>query len=135
MKYFGGCDSGSTYTKCVIIDENGKTPIEVAPGKYKITVTQVPEGYEVTVGETAEITVPENGEARHEAKILPKSGGLKVKVVEEGTNREVPNATVEIDSAFRFSFRALEMLQVIRIRVVSLLILQQALHLVITRLQ
>ena len=23
MKYFGGCDSGSTYTKCVIIDENG----------------------------------------------------------------------------------------------------------------
>ncbi len=24
MKYFGGCDVGSTYTKCVIIDENGK---------------------------------------------------------------------------------------------------------------
>lgn len=24
MKYFGGCDSGSTYTKCVIIDETGK---------------------------------------------------------------------------------------------------------------
>lgn len=24
MKYYGGCDSGSTYTKCVIIDENGK---------------------------------------------------------------------------------------------------------------
>ena len=24
MKYFAGCDSGSTYTKCVIIDENGK---------------------------------------------------------------------------------------------------------------
>lgn len=24
MRYFGGCDSGSTYTKCVIIDENGK---------------------------------------------------------------------------------------------------------------
>ena len=24
MKYFGGCDAGSTYTKCVIIDENGK---------------------------------------------------------------------------------------------------------------
>jgi len=23
MKYFGGCDVGSTYTKCVIIDENG----------------------------------------------------------------------------------------------------------------
>ena len=24
LKYFGGCDAGSTYTKCVIIDENGK---------------------------------------------------------------------------------------------------------------
>ena len=24
MKYFGGCDAGSTYNKCVIIDENGK---------------------------------------------------------------------------------------------------------------
>ena len=24
MKYFGGCDAGSTFTKCVIIDENGK---------------------------------------------------------------------------------------------------------------
>ncbi len=24
MKYFGGCDVGSTYTKCVIIDESGK---------------------------------------------------------------------------------------------------------------
>lgn len=24
MKYYGGCDAGSTYTKCVIIDENGE---------------------------------------------------------------------------------------------------------------
>ena len=24
MKYFGGCDVGSTYTKCVIINEEGK---------------------------------------------------------------------------------------------------------------
>ncbi|MCI8313564.1 MAG: activase [Lachnospiraceae bacterium] len=24
MRYFGGCDAGSTYTKCVIIDENSK---------------------------------------------------------------------------------------------------------------
>ncbi|MEG2383276.1 MAG: BadF/BadG/BcrA/BcrD ATPase family protein, partial [Oscillospiraceae bacterium] len=23
MKYYGGCDVGSTYTKCVIIDEKG----------------------------------------------------------------------------------------------------------------
>lgn len=24
MRYFGGCDAGSTYTKCVIIDENSR---------------------------------------------------------------------------------------------------------------
>lgn len=24
MKYFGGCDVGSTYAKCVILDENGR---------------------------------------------------------------------------------------------------------------
>ncbi len=29
MKYFGGCDSGSTYTKCVIIDETGKIVADV----------------------------------------------------------------------------------------------------------
>ena len=29
MKYYGGCDSGSTYTKCVIIDENGKMVADV----------------------------------------------------------------------------------------------------------
>lgn len=29
MKYFGGCDAGSTYTKCVIIDENGKMVSDV----------------------------------------------------------------------------------------------------------
>lgn len=29
MKYFGGCDSGSTYTKCVIMDEEGKIVSDV----------------------------------------------------------------------------------------------------------
>ena len=29
MKYYGGCDSGSTYTKCVILDENGKMVADV----------------------------------------------------------------------------------------------------------
>lgn len=29
MKYYGGCDSGSTYTKCVIIDEMGKMVSDV----------------------------------------------------------------------------------------------------------
>lgn len=29
MKYFGGCDAGSTYTKCVILDEAGKIVAQV----------------------------------------------------------------------------------------------------------
>ncbi|MDD3220201.1 MAG: acyl-CoA dehydratase activase [Lachnospiraceae bacterium] len=29
MKYYGGCDAGSTYTKCVILDENGKMAANV----------------------------------------------------------------------------------------------------------
>lgn len=29
MKYFGGCDVGSTYTKCVILDETGKMVSDV----------------------------------------------------------------------------------------------------------
>ena len=29
MRYFGGCDSGSTYTKCVILDESGKMVSDV----------------------------------------------------------------------------------------------------------
>lgn len=29
MKYYGGCDSGSTYTKCVILDETGRLVADV----------------------------------------------------------------------------------------------------------
>lgn len=29
MKYYAGCDAGSTYTKCVILDENGKMVSDV----------------------------------------------------------------------------------------------------------
>ncbi len=29
MRYFGGCDAGSTYTKCVILDEDGKIAASV----------------------------------------------------------------------------------------------------------
>ena len=29
MKYFGGCDAGSTYTKCVILDETGQLVAQV----------------------------------------------------------------------------------------------------------
>lgn len=54
MKYFGGCDSGSTYTKCVIIDETGKMVADVTlrsrinavlscEESLKLAIEQVPE--------------------------------------------------------------------------------------------
>ena len=54
MKYFAGCDSGSTYTKCVIIDENGKmvanvtlrsriNAIQSCEESIKQAISQVPE--------------------------------------------------------------------------------------------
>ena len=81
-----------------LTDENGKFYIRVPAGKYTTKVVKVPEGYDVTVGETGDVTVPENDKGRHEAKIIPKTGGLRVQVLEEGTLREVPGATVEIEA-------------------------------------
>ncbi len=81
-----------------IVDVNGNTPIDVPAGKYKVTVKKVPAGYEVETGQTAEVEVPENKEGRHIAKIVSSTGGLKIKVLEEGTNREVPDATVVVEA-------------------------------------
>ena len=43
MKYFGGCDVGSTYTKAVILDENGKmcadTTIRSNTGEHELNTT------------------------------------------------------------------------------------------------
>ena len=38
MKYFGGCDVGSTYAKCVILDENGK----ISEEKVRENVSKTP---------------------------------------------------------------------------------------------
>nr|MCR4687791.1 LPXTG cell wall anchor domain-containing protein [Lachnospiraceae bacterium] len=81
-----------------IVDVNGNTPIDVPAGKYKVTVKKVPTGYEVETGQTAEVEVPENKEGKHIAKIISSTGGLKIKVLEESTNREVPDATVVVEA-------------------------------------
>ncbi len=81
-----------------IVDNNGNKEIDVPAGKYKIKVKSVPKGYEVAVGETAEVVVPENDKGEHIAKIVSSTGGLKIKVLEEGTNREVPDATVVVEA-------------------------------------
>ena len=45
MKYYGGCDVGSTYTKAVILDETGKMVAfarEYVDGKYNCVPKLVP---------------------------------------------------------------------------------------------
>ena len=56
-----------------LTDADGKFYIRVPAGEYETKVLEVPEGYEVAVGVTGKVTVPENDKGRHEAKIVPSS--------------------------------------------------------------
>lgn len=60
MKYFGGCDVGSTYAKCVILDENGKI---VADATVRSKINPV-KSAELALGEAIskvpELSSPEN---------------------------------------------------------------------------
>ena len=40
MKYFGGCDVGSTYTKAVILDENGKMCADTIDSQPRSTLSK-----------------------------------------------------------------------------------------------
>ncbi|MCR4790233.1 MAG: acyl-CoA dehydratase activase [Treponemataceae bacterium] len=55
MKYFGGCDSGSTYTKCVIIDENGKMVSDVTIRSKINTVVSCQESLEMAIAKVPEL--------------------------------------------------------------------------------
>ena len=58
MKYYGGCDSGSTYTKCVIIDETGKMVADVTLRSRINAVLSCEESIEKAVADSdAVITV------------------------------------------------------------------------------
>ena len=76
-------------------DENGDELI-VPPGDYEVTVTKVPEGYEVTTGKTDIVNVPKNDEGHHDAVIETDRGGIIITVYDEETGDVVPNATVEV---------------------------------------
>ena len=55
MKYFGGCDSGSTYTKCVIIDENGKMVANVTLRSRINAVASCEESIEQAIAQVPEL--------------------------------------------------------------------------------
>ena len=56
MKYYGGCDSGSTYTKCVIIDETGKMVADVTLRSRINAVLSCEESIEKAVAQVPELT-------------------------------------------------------------------------------
>lgn len=61
MKYFGGCDVGSTYTKAVIIDENGKMVANTTT-KSKINAA---ESAKVAMSEVVEQVADLNGDVKN----------------------------------------------------------------------
>lgn len=60
MKYYGGCDSGSTYTKCVIIDENGKMVANVTLRSRINSVLSAQDALNQAVEQVPELKSPED---------------------------------------------------------------------------
>ena len=87
-------DKNGMITKFAQKDEFGNYTSPL--GKYTYKVTWVPDGYKVTLNEENEGVVKKGELTSLESKINTITGGLKVRVLEEGTNRIVPGATVEI---------------------------------------
>ena len=60
MKYFGGCDSGSTYTKCVIIDETGKMVADVTLRSRINSVLSCQESLDKAIEQVPELNSPKD---------------------------------------------------------------------------
>lgn len=59
MKYYGGCDSGSTYTKCVIIDEDGKMVSDVTMRSRINPVLSAQDALKAAVDKVSGLSSPE----------------------------------------------------------------------------
>ena len=60
MIYYGGCDSGSTYTKCVIIDETGKMVADVTLRSRINAVLSCEESIEKAVAQVPDLNSAED---------------------------------------------------------------------------
>jgi len=60
MKYYGGCDSGSTYTKCVIIDENGKMVADVTLRSRINSVLSCQDALDQAVAQVPDLNSPQD---------------------------------------------------------------------------
>ena len=55
MRYYGGCESGSTYTKCVIIDEHGRIAADITLRSRINSVLSAQDALEQTVAQVPEL--------------------------------------------------------------------------------
>lgn len=55
MKYFGGCDAGSTYTKCVILNEQGEICADVTSRSRINPVLSAQDALDEAVGKVADL--------------------------------------------------------------------------------
>lgn len=60
MNYYGGCDSGSTYTKCVIINEEGKIVSDITLRSRINSVLSAEEALKEAIAKVPELTTPED---------------------------------------------------------------------------
>ena len=60
MQYFGGCDSGSTYTKCVILDETGKMVANVTLRRRINAVLSCEDALNQAVAQVPELQSPKD---------------------------------------------------------------------------
>ena len=60
MKYYGGCDSGSTYTKCVIVDKTGKMVADVTLRSRINAVLSCEESIEKAVAQVPDLNSAED---------------------------------------------------------------------------
>ena len=60
MKYYGGCDSGSTYTKCVIVDENGKMVANVTLRSRINSVLSAQDALDQAISQVPDLNSPKD---------------------------------------------------------------------------
>ena len=75
MKYFGGCDVGSTYTKAVILDETGKIVADTTI-RSKINSEQSAVAAMAEVCEKAGLKDSKDSQLPHRYRLRPQQGSL-----------------------------------------------------------
>ncbi|MBO4702993.1 MAG: hypothetical protein J5625_10090, partial [Lachnospiraceae bacterium] len=92
-KYYTTDGNGEVTEYSKTASGNHKTPV----GSYEITVTEAPDGYNVTTGSTKTVSVTQGNETTHIAKVdLVKGGALLIKVEDEETGKAVKGVSLEV---------------------------------------